>query len=84
MRKKDDWERQGIEGVRTSPTGRVPRWVLDEALDKPISPEPWRAWSPAGTLPRRGRWRRRLEMVGGLAVVVVLVVAGMVLQREVM
>ena len=81
MREQDGWDRQAPEGLRTSPTGRIPRWVLDEAVGKPVSPEPWRAWSPAGTAPGRRLRRRWLKAAGGAAVVVALVGAGVFLQH---
>ena len=77
VREQDGWGRQGSAGVRTSPTGRVPRWVVDEARGVATSPEPWRAWSPAQPRPRR----RGRPVLRGLLVVVALVAAGAVLQR---
>lgn len=53
----------------SSPTGRVPQWVLDEAAGHPTTPIPWRAELPP--VPRRRR-RRRLRSL--LAVVAVLAV----------
>src|SRR4051794_17224424 len=29
--------------VRQSPTGRIPQWVLDEALGRPVDAPAWRA-----------------------------------------
>ncbi|SDO03878.1 hypothetical protein SAMN05428965_2529 [Geodermatophilus sp. DSM 45219] len=52
----------------TSPSGRTPRWVLDEAAGLPVAADPWRAPGPP---PRR---RRGAGLRGLLAVV--LVVAG--------
>ncbi|MGY1709090.1 matrixin family metalloprotease [Geodermatophilus sp. SYSU D00758] len=70
---------QGVpSGLRTSPTGRVPQWVLDEAGGRPPAPVPWRAWEPSGppTGPGRPRRLRRaialallLGLVGTVAVV---------------
>jgi hypothetical protein len=54
----------------TSPTGRVPQWVVDEAAGHPTEPIPWRSDLPAvgsGPPPRRRRGLR-----GVLAVVAVL------------
>ncbi|MGE3812248.1 MAG: matrixin family metalloprotease [Candidatus Nanopelagicales bacterium] len=60
-------------GIPSSPTGRVPQWVLDEAAGRPAEPVPFRSWAPpdAGTrfgtpAPRRKR---------GAAVAVLLVAA---------
>ncbi|MGR6966675.1 peptidase [Geodermatophilus sp. URMC 61] len=39
----------------TSPSGRTPQWVVDEALGLPVQPAPWRAPEP----PRRPRRRLR-------------------------
>ncbi|WP_448610788.1 peptidase [Geodermatophilus sp. URMC 60] len=52
----------------SSPSGRTPQWVVDEALGLPVQPPPWRAPAPP---PRR---RRGSGPVGLLAVL--LVVAG--------
>jgi hypothetical protein len=53
----------------SSPTGRVPQWVLDEAAGFPVSPVPWR---PAPPPPRRRPRRVRRAL---LAVVLVLAIA---------
>lgn len=43
-----------VEGVRRSPTGRVPQWVLDEATGRAVAPaQGWRTWEPV--TPRRPR-----------------------------
>ena len=42
-------------GLPTSPTGRTPQWVVDEALGLPVAAVPWRAPEP----PRRRRRRLR-------------------------
>ncbi|MCW2578754.1 MAG: peptidase metallopeptidase [Blastococcus sp.] len=59
----------------SSPTGRVPQWVLDEALGHPTEPIPWRSdlpWpGPVAPAPRRRRGLRGL-----LAVVAVLGLGG--------
>jgi hypothetical protein len=59
----------GPPALPTSPTGRVPQWVLDEAAGFPVSPIPWR---PAVLEPPR---RRRRGPRGLLAAVVVFVLA---------
>jgi hypothetical protein len=58
----------GPPGLPSSPTGRVPQWVLDEAAGFPVSPVSWRTEPPA-----RPRRRRRLLR----ALVVVAVVLGL-------
>lgn len=55
-------------GLRRSPTGRTPQWVVDEALGLPVAAVPWRAPGPPA------RRRRGRGVLGLLAVV--LVVAG--------
>ncbi|MGY1781846.1 matrixin family metalloprotease [Geodermatophilus sp. SYSU D01036] len=55
-------------GIPSSPTGRVPRWVLDEAAGRPADPVPWRAWEGGPPPPRR----RSPAVRGVLAVVLVL------------
>ncbi|MGY2001710.1 hypothetical protein [Blastococcus sp. SYSU DS1024] len=42
-------------GLRTSRTGRVPQWVLDEASGRAPTPEPWRTWSPRPSFMRPAR-----------------------------
>lgn len=58
-------------GLRSSPSGRVPQWVLDEAAGRPVDPGPWRDWSPAANAPPRRRrgWAR----VRGLLTVLLVV-----------
>jgi hypothetical protein len=46
----------------TSPTGRVPQWVLDEAAGIPVEPVPWRSPGPPPRR-RRGRLLRALLIV---------------------
>ena len=61
----------GPPGLPSSPTGRVPQWVLDEAAGFPVSPVPWRTDPPAP--PRRRRRLLRALLV--LAVVLGLAFA---------
>ncbi len=42
-----------------SPTGRIPKWVTDEALGKRVDPEPWRAPATGSMLSSRRQQRRR-------------------------
>ncbi|WP_369070616.1 peptidase [Kineococcus terrestris] len=59
----------GPEALRRSPTGRVPRWALDEVHGRRADPAPWRVPVP----PRR---RRRVPDGVGAALVVLAVVGG--------
>jgi hypothetical protein len=55
-------------GLPTSPTGRTPQWVVDEALGLPVAAVPWRAPEPPRRRRRRGRLRSLLAVplvVGG-------------------
>jgi len=59
------------DGIRSSRTGRVPQWVLDEAAGVTVAPVPFRGPTSGGSgAPGRGPRRRRLR--GGLAGGVVL------------
>jgi hypothetical protein len=58
------------DGVRSSPTGRVPQWVLDEAAGLPVTPVPFRGSTAGLGGPPGRRPRRRLR--GGIAGGVVL------------
>lgn len=52
-----------------SPSGRVPQWVVDEAVGYPVEPDAWRAY-PAPEPPRRRRsLLRRLTVVVCVALV---------------
>lgn len=55
--------------IKTSKSGRVPQWVMDEALGKKVEPVPFRA-APSTSTKARVRSRRR----GGLKLV--LIIAG--------
>ena len=70
MRRQYDQERT----LPSSPTGRVPQWVLDEATGRATPPDPWRSWAP--TEPRRAARRRNWTGVGGAVLVVAIVVLG--------
>lgn len=60
-----------------SPTGRVPKWVIDEAAGRNVDPEPWR---PPGSaerdLPRAAVRRRRSLWWWVAGVVLVAMVVG--------
>jgi hypothetical protein len=60
--------------VRKSPSGRVPQWVLDEALGRPVEPVPFRGATVAGSPPRPNRRQRLLRRAA--VTVLVLSVAG--------
>lgn len=51
-------------GIRSSPTGRVPQWVLDEAMGKQVSPVPFRG--ATSTPSKRGKVRARFRLLGAL------------------
>lgn len=59
--------------LRRSPTGRIPRWVVDEAAGLPAAPPGWR--TPSLEVPPGPR-RRRGPPVAVAALVVALAVAG--------
>jgi hypothetical protein len=59
------------DGVRRSPTGRVPQWVLDEALGRPVERVPFRGAS-SGFLDGPHRPRSRGKGASRLIVAVVL------------
>jgi hypothetical protein len=50
------------DDVPRSPTGRVPRWVVDEALGRPVTPVPFRASSTPLLAPPRRRVRRSIRV----------------------
>ena len=61
----------------SSPTGRVPQWVLDEAVGRPVAAESWRSWSPAEPVPPAVRRpRRNWTGIGGAIAVVAVVALG--------
>lgn len=68
----------------SSPTGRVPQWVRDEAAGRPADAQAWRSWSPGGDVaalaPRRRR-RRFLRLLTSAAVIAVLVGAVLLVDR---
>ncbi len=62
-------------GLRSSPTGRVPQWVIDEAAGRVPPSGSWRSWAPAE--PRRSaRRRRRWSGVSAAALVVAVLGLG--------
>ena len=65
-----------------SPTGRVPKWVIEEAKGRNVDPEPWRP--PGSALPDlpqvRARRRRRGLWWWVAGVVLVAIVAGVAAQ----
>lgn len=66
--------------VPRSPTGRIPQWVLDEAVGRPVAPVPWRAAASGGTggrRPRRARSRSRSLLT--VVLVALLVAVSLVL-----
>jgi hypothetical protein len=61
-----------------SPTGRVPKWVIEEAAGRQVEPEVWRPpGSPLHDLPKQKfRRRRRSGWVWVAAVVLVAMAVG--------
>jgi hypothetical protein len=74
-----DTGRRAPTGLRTSPSGRVPQWVLDEAVGRAPAVEPWRSWAPAA--PPRQRRRRNWTGVGAAVLVVAVVGLAVVVQH---
>jgi hypothetical protein len=68
--------RRAPAGLRTSPSGRVPQWVLDEADGRAPAVEQWRSWTPAP--PPRQRRRRNWTGLGTAVLVVAVVSLGVV------
>ncbi|TFV85792.1 matrixin family metalloprotease [Blastococcus sp. CT_GayMR20] len=66
-------------GVPTSPTGRVPQWVLDEAAGLPVQPMHWRPPTPPPPPRRRRRGRGALRALLVVVLVVFLAVGSAVL-----
>ena len=64
----------GAGPVPSSPTGRVPQWVLDEAAGIRVEPIPWRSPGP----PSRPVRRRGRRVLRGLLVVPLVVVLSLV------
>lgn len=65
--------------VPTSPTGRVPRWVLDEAVGRLVDSIPMRAGHPS---PLRGRSRLALRVVAAAALIAVAAAATVAFDRS--
>ncbi len=61
----------GTGPVRSSPTGRVPQWVLDEVAGLRVEPVPWRTPVPLSA-PRRRRGRTLLRSLLVVPLVVLL------------
>lgn len=71
---------QDRTGLPTSPTGRVPKWVLDEARGVVVEPEPFRGAAPLMAQPPVAATRTpRRRAVGALVLTVALAGAGTVL-----
>jgi hypothetical protein len=65
-------------GPPSSPTGRVPQWVLDEAAGLRVEPVPWRTPVPPPP-PRRLRGRTLLRALLVVPLVVLLSLGASVL-----
>lgn len=60
-----------------SPTGRVPKWVIEEAAGRRVDPEPWRPpGSPQQDLPRSRAVRRRRSFWWWTAGITLIAVVG--------
>lgn len=70
----DEQAPQRGPGLRTSPTGRIPQWVLDEAARVETPSSEWRTWSP----PAPSAVRRRGSTLRALLVVAVVLGLGFV------
>ena len=68
----------GTGPVPSSPTGRVPQWVIDEAAGLRVDPLPWRAPAPPPP-PRRRRGRTLLRALLVVPLVVLLSLGASVL-----
>lgn len=55
-----------------SPTGRVPKWVIDEAAGRKVDPQPWRPPGSAEPELRRPKARRRRSFWWWIALATVL------------
>ncbi|OUM41113.1 peptidase [Arthrobacter agilis] len=73
-----------MNGVRRSPSGRIPEWSLDDALRQASAPPPWRP-GPAPKKRRRSpRVRLRFGTVGALALLVFLYLTPTLFDRYVL
>lgn len=61
--------------VRTSRTGRVPQWVLDEAAGRKVTPVPFRGATYSAVAPPRERPSRRILRGIGISAVAAVVAA---------
>ncbi|MDN4612278.1 matrixin family metalloprotease [Arthrobacter burdickii] len=82
-----EWFHEGrdarMNGVRRSPSGRIPEWSLDDALRQASAPPPWRP-GPAQKKRRRARMKLRLGTVGALALLVFLYLTPTLFDRYVL
>ncbi|SFF07424.1 matrixin family metalloprotease [Blastococcus tunisiensis] len=69
----------GAGPVPSSPSGRVPQWVLDEAAGLRVEPMPWRGPGLPPSAPRRRRGRRALRALVVVPSVVLLILGAAVL-----
>jgi len=68
-------QRPGSGRVPRSPTGRIPKWALDEAMGRPVQPTPWRATEPVPLYPSSGRTGSRRERLWGVLAIVIAAAA---------
>ena len=72
-----------LRSVRRSPSGRTPKWVLDEATGRATAPPPWRA-PPSTASSRGGRSNNARERVWTVLTIVAVVgaLAGLSLKTD--
>jgi hypothetical protein len=69
-------EQSGHSGLPRSPSGRIPKWVLDEAAGIPAKPTAWRATELLAGPTGRGRRSRRDQVWGAIALAVAAALVG--------
>jgi hypothetical protein len=63
--------------ISRSPSGRIPQWVLDEALGKKVEPAPWRGpVSPIQPAWQKSARPRRLRTLSGLLLILAVSAGG--------
>ena len=72
---KDDFGKINPNDIPHSPSGRIPRWVTDEAEGRVTTPEPWRSVSSAQVNSIR-KYSRRRRLKSSVPVLVLLLIMG--------
>src|SRR3954454_18560035 len=78
VREQEQWRQPTLSRLPISPSGRVPKWVLDEVVGHVEPADPWRSWSPTAQGVRRSRRQRAAGRAGGFVLVVALGALGAV------